>query len=78
MFFNLHISDGKISNVAVMNFCFQMTFEEFGFDRFGFQVNIEEFDDIKSGYKITFKFNENAYFKNTELVKEFHLGSSGM
>lgn len=40
-------------------------------------LNIEEFDDIKSGYKITFGFNENPYFSNTTLVKEFHLGTSG-
>lgn len=40
-------------------------------------VNIEEFDDIKSGYKISFTFNGNDYFTNKELVKEFHLGTSG-
>lgn len=40
-------------------------------------VNIEEFDDIKSGYKITFGFNENPYFSNDTLVKEFHLGTTG-
>lgn len=40
-------------------------------------VNIEEFDDIKSGYKITFGFNENPYFTNDTLVKEFHLGTTG-
>lgn len=40
-------------------------------------VNIEEFDDIKSGYKISFTFLENAYFTNKELVKEFNLGTSG-
>lgn len=40
-------------------------------------VNIEEFDDIKSGYKISFEFNANEFFTNKVLTKEFHLGSSG-
>lgn len=36
-----------------------------------------EFDDIKSGYRISFHFEENPYFENDVLTKEFHLGSSG-
>lgn len=32
-------------------------------------VDVEDFEDIKSGYKITFKFAENPYFLNAELVK---------
>ena len=42
-----------------------------------FQVSVEEFEDIKSGYTIRFHFNANPYFTNEELVKEFHLGTSG-
>lgn len=41
------------------------------------KLEVEEFEDIKSGYKIIFYFNKNPYFKNTTLVKEFHLGTSG-
>ena len=33
---------------------------------------MEDFEDIKSGYKITFTFRENPYFKNQTLVKELH------
>ncbi|KAH9512936.1 hypothetical protein Btru_037106 [Bulinus truncatus] len=40
-------------------------------------VDVEEFEDIKSGYKVTFTFRENPYFTNDKLVKEFHLASSG-
>ena len=39
---------------------------------------MEEFEDIKSGYTIRFQFKENPFFTNEELVKEFHLGTSGM
>jgi template-activating factor I len=38
-------------------------------------VQVEEFEDIKSGYKIKFIFDENPFFENTELVKEFHLAN---
>lgn len=41
------------------------------------KLEVEEFEDIKSGYKIIFHFNKNPYFKNTTLVKEFNLGISG-
>jgi template-activating factor I len=34
---------------------------------------VEENEDIKSGYKIRFIFEENPYFENTELVKDIHL-----
>ncbi|KAK6995190.1 protein SET [Biomphalaria glabrata] len=40
-------------------------------------VDVEEFEDIKSGYKVTFTFKQNPYFTNEKLVKEFHLASSG-
>ena len=36
------------------------------------QVDVEDFPDIKSGYKITFTFRENPFFKNQQLVKELH------
>merc|ERR1712080_783314 len=41
------------------------------------QLEVEEFEDIKSGYRIKFYFDENPYFENDILTKEFHLGSSG-
>ncbi|XP_066599208.1 protein SET isoform X1 [Prorops nasuta] len=41
------------------------------------KLEVEEFEDIKSGYRINFHFEENPYFENKTLTKEFHLGSSG-
>ena len=41
------------------------------------KVEVQEFDDIKSGYKINFHFEKNPYFKNEVLTKEFHLGDGG-
>ncbi|GIY78892.1 protein SET [Caerostris darwini] len=41
------------------------------------KLEVEEFEDIKSGYRIKFYFDENPYFDNDVIVKEFHLGSSG-
>lgn len=41
------------------------------------KLDVEEFDDIKSGYRINFYFEKNPYFSNEILTKEFHLGSSG-
>ncbi|XP_033220584.1 protein SET isoform X2 [Belonocnema kinseyi] len=40
------------------------------------KLEVEEFEDIKSGYRINFHFEENPYFENDVLTKEFHLGSS--
>jgi len=34
---------------------------------------VEEFEDIKNGYKIIFQFDPNPYFENETLVKEYHL-----
>ncbi|KAF3420410.1 hypothetical protein E2986_00782 [Frieseomelitta varia] len=45
--------------------------------RFLNKLEVEEFEDIKSGYRINFHFDENPYFENNVLTKEFHLGSSG-
>lgn len=36
------------------------------------EVDVEDFPDIKSGYKITFVFKENPFFTNRQLVKELH------
>lgn len=41
------------------------------------KLEVEEFEDIKSGYRINFYFEENPYFENKVLTKEFNLGSSG-
>lgn len=41
------------------------------------KLEVEEFEDIKSGYRIHFYFDENPYFENKTLTKEFNLGSSG-
>lgn len=41
------------------------------------KLEVEEFEDIKSGYRIKFFFDSNPYFENECLVKEFHLGTSG-
>jgi len=41
------------------------------------KLDVEEFDDIKSGYRIKFYFDENPYFENDFLTKEFHLSSIG-
>jgi len=39
------------------------------------KLEVEEFEDIKSGYRIHFHFDENPYFENTTLTKEFCLGA---
>jgi template-activating factor I len=41
------------------------------------KVEVEEFEDIKSGYKIKFHFEKNPYFDNEVLCKEYQLGSNG-
>ncbi|PIO32349.1 hypothetical protein AB205_0023590, partial [Aquarana catesbeiana] len=41
------------------------------------RVEVTEFEDIKSGYRIDFNFDENPYFENKVLSKEFHLNESG-
>ncbi|VDN18396.1 unnamed protein product [Gongylonema pulchrum] len=38
-------------------------------------VEVEEFDDIKSGYRIKLTFDDNPFFENTQIVKEFSLGN---
>ncbi|XP_022915009.1 protein SET [Onthophagus taurus] len=39
------------------------------------KIEIEDYDDIKSGYKIHFYFEENPYFENQVLTKDYHLAS---
>lgn len=39
-------------------------------------LEVDEFEDIKSGYRIHFHFEENPYFENKTLTKEFCLGAS--
>lgn len=41
------------------------------------KLEVEEFEDIKSGYRINFHFKPNPFFENDILTKEFHLGTSG-
>jgi len=41
------------------------------------KVEVQEFEDIKSGYKINFYFDENPYFENKCITKEFHLNETG-
>lgn len=40
------------------------------------QVDVEEFEDIKSGYCISFQFAHNPFFTNEILTKEYHLTST--
>lgn len=40
------------------------------------KLEVDEFEDIKSGYRIHFHFDENPYFENRTLSKEFCLGAS--
>uniref|UniRef100_A0A3Q0QVM2 SET nuclear proto-onco b n=1 Tax=Amphilophus citrinellus TaxID=61819 RepID=A0A3Q0QVM2_AMPCI len=41
------------------------------------RVEVTEFEDIKSGYRIDFYFDENPYFENKALSKEFNVNESG-
>ncbi|KAL0585107.1 Protein SET [Plecturocebus cupreus] len=41
------------------------------------RVEVTEFEDIKSGDRIDFYFDENPYFENKVLSKEFHVNESG-
>ncbi|XP_044765944.1 protein SET [Coccinella septempunctata] len=39
------------------------------------RIEVIEFEDIKSGYEIQFHFEENPFFENLMIKKEFHLES---
>ena len=41
------------------------------------RVDVTEFEDIKSGYRLDFYFDENPYLENKVLSREFHLNESG-
>lgn len=43
------------------------------------KVDVQEFEDIKSGYKINFHFDsvKNPFFENEVISKEFHLNENG-
>ncbi|KAH9491680.1 hypothetical protein Btru_031204 [Bulinus truncatus] len=41
------------------------------------KVKVQEFEDIKSGYRINFYFDSNPYFSNEMLTKEFLLNDTG-
>ncbi|MCL7034049.1 hypothetical protein MKW94_009731, partial [Papaver nudicaule] len=40
-------------------------------------MDVEDCKDVKSGYSITFNFNENPYFENASLVKSFLFSDEG-
>lgn len=40
------------------------------------KLEVEEFDDIKSGFLLRFTFEPNDYFENTVIEKQYHLGSA--
>jgi template-activating factor I len=41
------------------------------------RIEVQEFEDIKSGYRINFYFETNPFFDNEVLFKEFHLNENG-
>lgn len=40
------------------------------------KLEVEEFEDIKSGYRINLFFEENPFLENDCLTKEYHLGTT--
>jgi len=41
------------------------------------ELNVEDHDDVKSGFKISLKFDPNPFFKNEVLSKEFRYDKDG-
>lgn len=39
------------------------------------KLHVEDFDDVKTGFRISFHFKENPYFDNDVITKEFNLAS---
>lgn len=42
------------------------------------ELNVEDHEDVKSGYKISLHFDPNPFFKNTVLSKEFRYDKDGV
>ncbi|KAK2356909.1 NAP1-related protein [Trifolium repens] len=40
-------------------------------------LEVENHEDVKSGYSITFNFNPNCYFSDTKIVKTFTFNEEG-
>ncbi|OVA09022.1 Nucleosome assembly protein (NAP) [Macleaya cordata] len=40
-------------------------------------LDVEDFKDVKSGYSITFNFNQNPYFEDASLTKTFSFSDEG-
>lgn len=38
------------------------------------KFEVEEFSDVTAGFYLKFGFNDNPYFENDLLVKEYHFG----
>jgi template-activating factor I len=41
------------------------------------RLEVSEFDDIKSGFRITFLFTKNQFFSNESLWREVHMSETG-
>lgn len=41
------------------------------------KLDVEEFEDVKSGYKIIFHFSSNSFFENEVISKQFQLSQTG-
>ena len=69
----------KIPNFGVTIFVSHPQVEEEDEEALHYLTRVEmtKFEDIKSGYRIDFYFDENPYFENKFLSKEFHLKKSG-